>query len=86
MLSKSWLYLNLISMSAGCVAEGCVEQSAGSDEDKPPVHLRLLAQQDSETKEHAEGKHVVERNDQKSIRAGLVLLIGIKASHDDTKH
>jgi hypothetical protein len=64
-------------------AKGRVHEPAGCDEDQPAMQLRFHAPIDGKRNAHAKGDHVVERDAQKSTRAALMELNGVKAGHDD---
>src|SRR5689334_9900712 len=64
-------------------AEGGIEHSAGSDKEKSAMQFRLVAPRDRESKQGAEHRHVVERNDEESLGTRLVECGGIEAGHDE---
>src|SRR5882672_12265435 len=65
-------------------AKGCVKEHACSNEDEAAMELRLPAPQDGEAETQAEGEHVRKRDDEKSILAGQMELVGVESGHDDT--
>jgi len=61
----------------------CVEEAASGDKEQSPMQFGLLAPCNRKDKGRAKSCHGEERNDEERLRAGLVELVPIEASHHD---